>query len=264
MAVLGASGSGKSTLTDALANRITKGTMNLNGEPLESRLLKVISAYVMQDDLLFPISASDNQKRIKREEEEDYLDQVSGLPTRFSYKDLKVATENFSKKLGEGGFGSVFEEILKDATKVAVKCLDGLTQVKKSLLAEVETIGSIHHVNLVKLIGFCVEKSHGWILVYEYMCNGSLDRWIYHQNDEGAILDWKCRKKVVLDIAKGLSYLHEDWRQKIIHLDIKPQNILLDENYNAKVVDFGLSKLVDRNQSQVLTTMKGTPSYLAP
>ncbi|KAM7503132.1 hypothetical protein LguiB_002036 [Lonicera macranthoides] len=203
-------------------------------------------------------------KSRKGEEEEDYLDQVPGLPTRFSYEDLKVATENFSKKLGEGGFGSVFEGTLKDATKVAVKCLDGLTQVKKSFVAEVETIGSIHHLNLVRLIGFCVEKSHGWILVYEYMCNGSLDRWIYHQNEEGAILDWKCRKKVILDIAKGLSYLHEDCRQKIIHLDIKPQNILLDENYNAKVADFGLSKLVDRNQSQVMTTMRGTPGYLAP
>ncbi|KAM7497806.1 hypothetical protein LguiA_022220 [Lonicera macranthoides] len=203
-------------------------------------------------------------KRKKGEEEEDYLDQVPGLPTRFSYEDLKVATENFSKKLGEGGFGSVFEGTLKDATKVAVKCLDGLTQVKKSFVAEVETIGSIHHVNLVRLLGFCVEKSHSWILVYEYMCNGSLDRWIYHKNKEGAILDWKCRKKVVLDIAKGLSYLHEDCKQKIIHLDIKPQNILLDENYNAKVADFGLSKLVDRNQSHVMTTMRGTPGYLAP
>ncbi|KAM7497814.1 hypothetical protein LguiA_022228 [Lonicera macranthoides] len=212
-------------------------------------------------------------KSRKGEEEEDYLDQVPGLPTRLSYEDLKVATENFCKKLGEGGFGSIFEGTLKDATKVAVKCIDGLNQIPKldvvesvsfHLLAEIETIGSIHDLNLVRLIGFCVEKSHGWILVYEYMCNGSLDRWIYHQNEEGAILDWKCRKKVVLDIAKGLSYLHEDCRQKIICLDIKPQNILLDENYNAKVADFGLSKLVGRNQSQVMTTMRGTPSYLAP
>ncbi|KAK9059928.1 hypothetical protein SSX86_020632 [Deinandra increscens subsp. villosa] len=95
------------------------------------------------------------------------------------------------------------------------------------------------------------------------MSNGSLDRWIYHGDREHA-LDWKCRKKIVLDVAKGLAYLHEECRQKIIHLDIKPQNILLDSDFNAKVSDFGLSKLIDRNQTEVMTTMRGTPGYLAP
>ncbi|KAF5777586.1 putative protein kinase RLK-Pelle-SD-2b family [Helianthus annuus] len=95
------------------------------------------------------------------------------------------------------------------------------------------------------------------------MSNGSLDRWIYHGVREH-VLEWKCRKKIILDVAKGLAYLHEDCRQKIIHLDIKPQNILLDSDFNAKVSDFGLSKLIDRNQSQVMTTMRGTPGYLAP
>ncbi|KAM0047155.1 putative protein kinase RLK-Pelle-SD-2b family [Helianthus debilis subsp. tardiflorus] len=95
------------------------------------------------------------------------------------------------------------------------------------------------------------------------MSNGSLDRWIYHGNREH-ILEWRCRKKIILDIAKGLAYLHEDCMQKIIHLDIKPQNILLDNDFNAKVSDFGLSKLIDRDQSQVMTTMRGTPGYMAP
>ncbi|KAI9177846.1 hypothetical protein LWI28_019875 [Acer negundo] len=194
--------------------------------------------------------------------EEDYLDQVPGLPTRFSYEDLKVKTESFKTKLGEGGFGSVFEGTLTDGMKIAVKRLDGLGQIKKSFLAGVETIGSIHHVNLVRLIGFCAEKSHR-LLVYEYMPNGSLDRWIFHCSD-GFVLRWQQRKKIILDIAKGLTYLHQDCRQKIVHLDIKPQNILLDENFNAKVADFGLSKLVDRDQSQIVTTMRGTPGYLAP
>ncbi|MFS8000993.1 putative protein kinase RLK-Pelle-SD-2b family [Helianthus anomalus] len=90
------------------------------------------------------------------------------------------------------------------------------------------------------------------------MSNGSLDKWIYHGVRE-QILEWKCIKKVILDIAKGLAYLHEECRQKIIHLDIKPQNILLDDDFNAKVSDFGLSKLIDRNQSQLMTTMRGTP-----
>ncbi|OWM78749.1 hypothetical protein CDL15_Pgr002920 [Punica granatum] len=196
------------------------------------------------------------------DEEEIYLDQVPGMPTRFSYEILQATTENFSKKLGAGGFGSVFEGTLIDGTKIAVKQLEGLGQIKKSFLAEVETIGSIHHVNLVRLVGFCAEKMHR-LLVYEFMANGSLDRWIYQKNSE-LVLEWQQRKKIILDIAKGLNYLHEDCRQKIIHLDIKPQNILLDENFNAKVSDFGLSKLIDRDQSQVMTTMRGTPGYLAP
>lgn len=100
------------------------------------------------------------------------------------------------------------------------------------------------------------------LLVYEFMSNGSLDWWIYHGEREH-VLEWECRKKIILEI-KGLAYLHQDCRQKIVHLDIKPQNILLDNNFNAKVSDFGLSKLIDRNQTQVMTTMRGTPGYLAP
>ncbi|KAJ0669763.1 putative protein kinase RLK-Pelle-SD-2b family [Helianthus annuus] len=206
-----------------------------------------------------------NRRRLAKEKseiEEEYLDQMPGMPTRFSYEELNTATENFCKKLGEGGFGSVFEGSLKDGSKIAVKCLEGLSHIKKSFLAEVQSIGSIHHVNLVRLRGFCTWKTQRF-LVYDFMSNGSLDKWIYHGNQEH-ILDWKCRKKIILDIAKGLAYLHEECRQKIIHLDIKPQNILLDDDFNAKVSDFGLSKLIDRNQSQVMTTMRGTPGYLAP
>ncbi|GAV74271.1 Pkinase domain-containing protein/B_lectin domain-containing protein [Cephalotus follicularis] len=193
---------------------------------------------------------------------EEVLDQVPGMPTRFSYEHLKVITQNFSKVLGEGGFGTVFEGTLFDGTKVAVKRLDGLGQIKKSFLAEVDTIGSIHHVNLVRLIGFCSATSHR-LLVYEYMCNGSLDRWIFHKSYE-SVLSWQQRKKIILDIAKGLTYLHEDCRQKIVHLDIKPQNVLLDEDFNAKVADFGLSKLIQRDQSHFEATIRGTPGYMAP
>ncbi|KAJ0866157.1 putative protein kinase RLK-Pelle-SD-2b family [Helianthus annuus] len=194
--------------------------------------------------------------------EEESIGEVPGMPNRFPYEELKTATENFNKKLGEGGFGAVFEGTLEDDSKIAVKCLEGLGQVNKSFLAEVQTIGSIHHVNLVRLRGFSAWKSQQF-LVYEFMSNGSLDRWIYHGVREH-VLEWKCRKKIILDVAKGLAYLHEECRQKIIHLDIKPQNILLDSDFNAKVSDFGLSKLIDRNQSQVMTTMRGTPGYLAP
>nr|CAD1842243.1 unnamed protein product [Ananas comosus var. bracteatus] len=197
----------------------------------------------------------------KEEEEEPVFHQVPGMPRIFSFKELKEATDNFSKKLGEGGFGSVFEGKINDE-KVAIKRLDGIGQGKKEFLAEIETIGSIHHINLVKMIGFCAQKTHR-LLVYEHMCHGSLDKWIFYK-DQVSPLDWQTRRKIILDIARGLSYLHEDCRQKIAHLDIKPQNILLDEKFNAKVSDFGLAKLIDRDQSEVVTRMRGTPGYLAP
>ncbi|KAI8007642.1 G-type lectin S-receptor-like serine/threonine-protein kinase SD2-5 [Camellia lanceoleosa] len=194
--------------------------------------------------------------------DEFYIDQLPGMPTRFSYEELRVMTSNFDNKLGEGGFGSVFQGTLCDGTNVAVKHLNGFGQVKKSFLAEVETIGTTHHVNLVRLIGFCAEKSYR-LLVYEYMSKGSLDTWIFQRHQE-LTLGWQSRKKIIMDIAKGLTYLHEECRQKIFHLDIKPQNILLDECFNAKISDFGLSKLIDKDQSQVVTMMRGTPGYLAP
>ncbi|KAI4378356.1 hypothetical protein MLD38_015847 [Melastoma candidum] len=201
------------------------------------------------------------RKRDANEIEENYINQVPGLPTRFTYGYLKAVTDNFSGKLGEGGFGSVYEGTLNDRTRVAVKKLNRFDHVTRSFLAEMESMGSIHHLNLVRLVGFCAERSHR-LLVYEYMSNGSLDRWIFPKS-EANVLDWRRRQKIILDIARGLNYLHRDCRQKIIHMDIKPQNILLDENFNAKVADFGLSKLIDRDKSHVVTTMRGTPGYLA-
>ncbi|GLT31696.1 hypothetical protein SLA2020_064150 [Shorea laevis] len=201
-------------------------------------------------------------KKDPKDVEEDYLGHISGTPTRFSYEELKIATNNFSNKLGEGGFGCVFQGTLPCGAQIAVKCLDGFGPVKKSFIAEVETIGNIHHFNLVRLVGFCAEKSR-MLLVYEYMCNGSLDQWIFCR-DKALALGWQCRRKIIREIANGIAYLHGGCWQKIIHLDIKPQNILLDENFNAKVSDFGLSKLVGREQSQIVTTMRGTPGYMAP
>ncbi|KAI8551510.1 hypothetical protein RHMOL_Rhmol06G0192500 [Rhododendron molle] len=165
------------------------------------------------------------------EPDEFSIDKVLGMPTRFSYNDLKTATNDFRNKLGKGGFGSVFQGTLSDGTEVAVKRIASLSQIKKSFLAEVQTIGTIHHVNLVRLIGFCAENSNR-LLVYEYMSNGSLDRWIFKRHQE-LTLGWESRRKIIADIAKGLAYLHEECRQKIYHLDVKPQNILLDENFEA-------------------------------
>ncbi|XAR55814.1 Non-specific serine/threonine protein kinase [Bertholletia excelsa] len=221
-----------------------------------------VGAFLAACVIIFICIFISRQRKKNEKNEEDDLDRVPGMPTRFSYEELKLATKNFKSKLGQGGFGSVFEGTLVNGTKIAVKQLHGLGHIKKSFLAEVRTIGSIHHLNLVRLVGYCAEKSQR-LLVYEFMCNGSLDQWIFNLNQE-IPLDWKTRRKIILDIARGLAYLHEECQQKVIHLDIKPQNILLEENLNAKVSDFGLSKLIDRDQSEVVTTMKGTPGYMAP
>ncbi|KAM5564485.1 hypothetical protein ABKV19_018859 [Rosa sericea] len=187
-------------------------------------------------------------------EENSIYENMAGMPVRFSYKNLQTATNIFSKKLGQGGFGSVYEGVLPDGTQLAVKKLEGIAQGQKEFRAEVTTIGSIHHFHLVRLKGFCAEGSHR-LLAYEYMANGSLDKWIFKKTNEECLLDWETRFSIALGTAKGLAYLHEDCDSKIIHCDIKPQNVLLDNNYHAKVSDFGLAKLMTKEQSHFFTTL---------
>ncbi|CAH9090394.1 unnamed protein product [Cuscuta epithymum] len=196
-------------------------------------------------------------------EEDNFLEGgLSGMPIRFTFKDLQNATNDFKVKLGQGGFGSVYKGALPDGTQVAVKQLEGLGQGKKEFRAEVSTIGSIHHIHLVKLRGYCVEGAHR-LLAYEYMANGSLEKWLFRNNKE-ILLDWDTRFSIALGTAKGLAYLHEDCDSKIVHCDIKPENVLLDDNFHPKVSDFGLAKLMTREQSHVFTTLRGTRGYLAP
>jgi len=203
-------------------------------------------------------------------EEDIFLETLPGLPPRYQFKELEVATAKFTHKLGQGGFGVVYKGILADGTEVAVKRLEGdsFGQGQKEFRAEVATIGNIHHFNLVRLCGFCVEGSYR-MLVYEFMEHGSLDRLLFkkilvEEGEDGVSLDWLNRLNIAICTARGLAYLHEECREKILHLDIKPQNILLDKNFVAKVADFGLAKLTNRDQSLVMTQMRGTPGYLAP
>ncbi|KAK9133717.1 hypothetical protein Scep_013245 [Stephania cephalantha] len=182
--------------------------------------------------------------------------------TAFRYKDLKIATKNFSNKLGSGGFGSVFKGTLPDSTAIAVKKLEGISQDQKQFRNEVSTIGIIQHVNLVRLRGFCSEGRKK-MLVYDLMPNGSLDKHLLHQN-HSRVLNWRQRYIIAIGIARGLAYLHEKCRDCIIHCDIKPENILLDADFSPKVADFGLAKLLGHEFSRVLTTMRGTVGYLAP
>uniref|UniRef100_A0A1D1XWH9 Receptor-like serine/threonine-protein kinase n=1 Tax=Anthurium amnicola TaxID=1678845 RepID=A0A1D1XWH9_9ARAE len=188
---------------------------------------------------------------------------VEGSLVQFTYADLQRATKNFSEKIGRGGFGIVFKGAFPDSVVVAVKKLEleGLRQGEKQFRNEVSTLGTIQHVNLVRLRGFCSEGSKR-LLVYDYMPNGSLDHHLFRNNQ--SMLDWRRRYSIVLGVARALAYLHEKCRHRIIHCDIKPENILLDGDFNPKVADLGLAKLVGRDFSKVLTTVRGTIGYLAP
>ncbi|KAL0318059.1 UNVERIFIED_CONTAM: G-type lectin S-receptor-like serine/threonine-protein kinase [Sesamum angustifolium] len=193
---------------------------------------------------------------------------VSGAPVSFSYRDLQYRTSNFSNLLGTGGFGSVYKGSLSDGTLIAVKKLDRvLPHGEKEFITEVNTISSMHHMNLVRLCGYCSEGSQR-LLVYEFMKNGSLDKWIFPsyagRESPDRLLDWSTRFLVAVGTAQGIAYFHEQCRNRIIHCDIKPENILLDENFCPKVSDFGLAKLMGREASHVVTMVRGTRGYLAP
>ncbi|KAL4594980.1 hypothetical protein ACB092_12G058100 [Castanea dentata] len=190
---------------------------------------------------------------------------LSGAPLNFSYRELQTRTWNFSQLLGTGGFGNVYKGSLADGTLVAVKKLDRvLPHGEKEFITEVNTIGSMHHMNLVRLCGYCSEGSQR-LLVYEFMKNGSLDKWIFPSyNCRDRLLDWPTRFRIAVATAQGIAYFHEQCRDRIIHCDIKPENILLDENFCPKVSDFGLAKLMGREHSHVVTMVRGTRGYLAP
>lgn len=186
---------------------------------------------------------------------------IPGLPSRFDYEELEVATENFKTLIGSGAFGVVYKGVLPDNNIVAVKKIMNIgVQGKKDFFTEIAVIGNIHHVNLVRLKGFCAQRGHR-MLVYEYMNRGSLDRNLF---GNGPVLEWQERLDVALGTARGLAYLHSGCDQKIIHCDIKPENILLHDQFQAKISDFGLSKLLSPQQSGLFTTMRGTRGYLAP
>ena len=179
----------------------------------------------------------------------------------FRYIDLQHATKNFSEKLGQGGFGSVFKGFLSDSTAIAVKRLDCAHHREKQFRAEVKSIGIIQYINLVNLLGFCCKGARR-LLVYEHMPNGSLDIHLFQSH--ATLLKWSTRYQIALGVARGLTYLHEVCCDCIIHCDIKPENILLSDSFIPKIADFGMAKFLGRDFSRVLTTFRGTIGYLAP
>eukprot|EP00262_Sarcandra_glabra_P005516 TRINITY_DN1719_c0_g1_i2.p1 TRINITY_DN1719_c0_g1~~TRINITY_DN1719_c0_g1_i2.p1 ORF type:complete len:358 (-),score=59.09 TRINITY_DN1719_c0_g1_i2:378-1451(-) len=190
---------------------------------------------------------------------------TSVMPTRYSYKQIKKYSNNFSDKLGQGGFGSVFKAKLPNGSFIAIKVLDETEQSETQFLNEVRTVGQINHNHLVQLLGYCFENSRR-ILVYEYMVNGSLEKYIHARNrDSLEMLTWSQLHEIAVGTARGITYLHEECRSRILHCDIKPHNILLDAKFMPKVSDFGLARTVNRENSHVsLTCGRGTPGYAPP
>ncbi|XP_050237411.1 proline-rich receptor-like protein kinase PERK3 isoform X2 [Mercurialis annua] len=190
--------------------------------------------------------------------------------TRFlAYEELKEATNNFEPAsiLGEGGFGKVFKGVLSDGTAVAIKRLTcGGQQGDKEFLVEVEMLSRLHHRNLVKLVGYFTNRDSSQnLLCYELVPNGSLEAWLHGPLGVNCPLDWDSRMKIALDAARGLTYLHEDSQPCVIHRDFKASNILLENDFHAKVADFGLAKQAPEGRANYLSTrVMGTFGYVAP
>ncbi|KAL5993522.1 hypothetical protein ACLOJK_014447 [Asimina triloba] len=186
-------------------------------------------------------------------------------PVNFHYRDLKSATRNFSdeNKLGGGGFGDVYKGLLKNKKTVAVKKLmiSQSDRAKADFESEAKLICNVHHRHLIRLLG-CCKKDSELLLVYEYMAKGSLDKYLF--GDSSETLTWKQRFDIILGTARGLAYLHEEFHARIIHRDIKCSNILLDDEVQAKIADFGLARLLPEDKSHLSTQVAGTLGYTAP
>ncbi|CAM8888118.1 unnamed protein product [Rhodiola kirilowii] len=189
---------------------------------------------------------------------------ANARPNNFTYSELRTATEDFSpaNKLGEGGFGPVYKGTLNDGRVVAVKQLSaGSHQGKTQFYTEIATISAVQHRNLVKLYGCCVDGTRR-MLVYEYLEKNSLDQALF--GGKSLELNWENRFNICMGIARGLTYLHEESQIRIVHRDVKASNILLDEQLNPKIADFGLAKLYDDKMTHISTNIAGTIGYLAP
>ncbi|RLN17257.1 putative serine/threonine-protein kinase [Panicum miliaceum] len=189
-----------------------------------------------------------------------------GWGRRYTRREMEEATAGLAAAnvMGEGGYGVVYKGVLRDGTAVAIKNLqNNRGQAEKDFGKEVQTIGRVRHKNLVSLLGYCSEAACR-MLVYQYMENSNLDKWLHHDDSDISPLTWDIRMRILLGTAKGLAYLHEGLEPKIVHRDIKSSNILLDRQWNAKVSDFGLAKLLCSERSFVTTRVMGTFGYVAP
>ncbi|CAL4974622.1 unnamed protein product [Urochloa decumbens] len=192
--------------------------------------------------------------------------QGTSHPKRYTYSEVRRMTKSFSHRLGQGGYGTVFRGNLPDGREIAVKMLKDTDGDGEEFMNEVASISRTSHVNIVTLVGFCLQGSKR-ALLYEYMPNGSLERYNFGCNStEGEdTLSWDKLFDIVIGIARGLEYLHTRCNTRIVHFDIKPQNILLDQDFCPKISDFGLAKLCRQKESKISNVgARGTIGYIAP
>ncbi|XP_073064247.1 rust resistance kinase Lr10-like isoform X2 [Primulina eburnea] len=231
----------------------------ISGEILGSFLFVLTLAY------LYRLYGSIRKNKEHQMKIESFLEDYKALkPTRFSYADVKKITNEFSEKLGEGSYGIVYKGKLSSEIYVAVKVLNNSHGNGEEFINEVGTIGRIHHVNVVRLVGYCADGFRR-ALVYEFLPNDSLEKFIFLEGPKRSPLSREKIQDIALGVAKGIGYLHQGCDQQILHFDIKPNNILLDHNFNPKICDFGLAKLCSKEQSAVsMTVARGTMGYIAP
>ncbi|ESR55845.1 hypothetical protein CICLE_v10024395mg [Citrus x clementina] len=210
-----------------------------------------------------------NQKVTKSDQDiEAFFRNYGSLaPKRHGFPNVKKITNSFKDELGQGGYGRVYKGKLSDGRLVAVKLLNTSKGNGQEFINEVASISRTSHVNVITLLGFCLEGSKR-ALIYEFMPNGSLEKFVYNGNTSkpsGQHLGWDKMYEIVVGIAKGLEYLHRGCSTRILHFDIKPQNILLDEDFVPKISDFGLAKLCLKKESIVsMLEARGTIGYIAP
>ncbi|KAG6499862.1 rust resistance kinase Lr10-like [Zingiber officinale] len=226
-----------------------------------SGIVAVLAALI----IVYILKKSEKDKQTRFKVEQFLAAYGDAKPTRYSFSNIRKITKRFKNKLGQGGYGSVYKGELSKEFRLLLRCLrfEGEGQ---EFINEVATIGRIHHINIVRLLGFCSERSTR-ALIYEFMPNESLEKYIFLGQDKGSNKPFNMEKllNIAIGIARGIKYLHQGCEQRILHFDIKPHNILLDHQLNPKISDFGLAKLCSREISIVtMTAARGTMGYIAP
>ncbi|XP_072952993.1 rust resistance kinase Lr10-like [Typha angustifolia] len=220
-----------------------------------------------RDTPLLLLTAGRESAVVEMEPIERFLDEImKEKPMRFTPQQLLDFTKNYSQQLGAGGFGKVYKGEFPNGIQIAVKVLNSSIEKRpgEQFIAEVSTIGRTYHKNLVRLYGFCFDATVK-ALVYEYMEKGSLDQYLFSNNNNNNTIEREKLYEIAIGTAMGIRYLHEECQHKIIHYDIKPGNVLLTANFTPKVGDFGLAKLCDSSSNATVTgEVRGTPGYAAP